>query len=94
MLYEPTPGLSTGRNRVVCAARGQYIAITDPDIAPEPGWLQTFVDAIEEEKVFAVGGCTTVQYPGGQTVALTKALREYHGAVEQPKNSSQKSLMV
>ncbi|MER5844957.1 MULTISPECIES: hypothetical protein [Streptomyces] len=60
---------------------------TDPDIAPEPGWLQTFVDAIEEEKVFAVGGCTTVQYPGGQTVAPTKALREYHGAAEWPKNS-------
>lgn len=85
VLYEPTPGLSAGRNRGICAARGRYIAITDPDIIPEPGWLQALVDAIEEERVFAVGGRTTVQYPGGQAVALTKALRECHGAVDWPE---------
>ncbi|MFD4955171.1 glycosyltransferase [Streptomyces sp. NPDC058451] len=85
VLYEPTPGLSAGRNRGICAARGRYIAITDPDITPEPGWLQALVEAIEEEKVFAVGGRTTVQYPGGQVVALTKALRECHGAVDWPE---------
>src|SRR3954469_18225814 len=74
VLYEPTPGLSAGRNRGICAARGTYIAITDPDITPEPGWLQALVTAIEEEKVFAVGGRTHVTYPGGQVTALTKAL--------------------
>lgn len=85
VLYEPTPGLSAGRNRGICAARGRYVAITDPDIVPAPEWLQTLVDAIEEEKVFAVGGRTLVDYPGGQAVALTKALRECHGAVDWPK---------
>ncbi|MEH0420523.1 glycosyltransferase [Streptomyces sp. B21-083] len=84
VLYEPTPGLSAGRNRGICAARGRYVAVTDPDITPEPGWLRTLVTAIEEEKVFAVGGRTDVLYPGGQTVALTKALRECHGAVDWP----------
>ncbi|WP_435220587.1 glycosyltransferase [Streptomyces sp. Tue6028] len=84
VLYEPTPGLSAGRNRGICAARGRYVAITDPDITPTPDWLQTLVDAIEEEKVFAVGGRTLVEYPGGQAVALTKALRECHGAVDWP----------
>ncbi|MFD7409225.1 glycosyltransferase [Streptomyces sp. NPDC059866] len=85
VLYEPTPGLSAGRNRGICAARGQYVAITDPDITPEPGWLQALVNAIEEEKVFAVGGRTNVTYPGGQVTALTKALRECHGAVDWPE---------
>ncbi|MDH6604504.1 glycosyltransferase involved in cell wall biosynthesis [Streptomyces sp. SAI-208] len=85
VLYEPTPGLSAGRNRGICAARGQYVAITDPDITPEPGWLQALVTAIEEEKVFAVGGRTHVTYPGGQVTALTKALRECHGAVDWPE---------
>ncbi|MFR0367535.1 glycosyltransferase [Streptomyces sp. MCC20] len=85
VLYEPTPGLSAGRNRGICAALGEYIAITDPDITPEPGWLQALVDAIEEEKVFAVGGRTNVTYPGGQATALTKALRECHGAVDWPE---------
>ncbi|WP_069764752.1 glycosyltransferase family 2 protein [Streptomyces sp. LUP47B] len=85
VLYEPTPGLSAGRNRGICAARGTYVAITDPDITPEPGWLEALVAAIEEEKVFAVGGRTHVTYPGGQVTALTKALRECHGAVDWPE---------
>ncbi len=84
VLYEPTPGLSAGRNRGICAARGRYVAITDPDITPEPEWLQALVTAIEEEKVFAVGGRTIVEYPGGEVTALTKALRECHGAVDWP----------
>ncbi|GGU37941.1 glycosyltransferase [Streptomyces violascens] len=84
VLYEPTPGLSAGRNRGICAARGRYVAITDPDISPEPQWLQTLVTAIEEEQVFAVGGRTVVEYPGGSVTALTKALRECHGAVDWP----------
>ncbi|GAA3786341.1 glycosyltransferase [Streptomyces chiangmaiensis] len=85
VLYEPTPGLSAGRNRGICAARGRYVAITDPDITPETGWLQALITAIEEEKVFAVGGRTDVTYPGGQVAALTKALRECHGAVDWPE---------
>lgn len=85
VLYEPTPGLSAGRNRGICAARGRYIAITDPDITPDPRWLQTLLTAVEEEKVFAVGGRTVVDYPGGEAVALTTALRECHGAVDWPE---------
>ncbi|ALO99898.1 hypothetical protein SHL15_8977 [Streptomyces hygroscopicus subsp. limoneus] len=71
VLYEPTPGLNAGRNRGICAARGRYIAITAPTSPRERGWLQALVGAIEEEKAFAVGGRTIVQYPGGQVVAPT-----------------------
>jgi glycosyltransferase involved in cell wall biosynthesis len=85
VLYEPTPGLSAGRNRGICAARGRYVAITDPDITPEPEWLQALVTAAREEKVFAVGGRTVVDYPGGEAVVLTKTLRECHGAVDWPE---------
>lgn len=84
VLYESTPGLSAGRNRGICAARGRYIAITDPDITPEPEWLTRLLVAAQEEGVFAVGGRTIVDYPGGQAYALTKALRECHGAVNWP----------
>lgn len=91
VLYEPTPGLSAGRNRGIGAARGEYVAITDPDITPAPDWLATLLAAIEEEKVFAVGGRTEVTYPEGQAVALTKGLRECHGAVDWP---SQRELAV
>ena len=36
VLYEPTPGLSAGRNRGICGARGRYVAVTDPAITPSP----------------------------------------------------------
>ncbi|GAB3162289.1 hypothetical protein GCM10027258_81130 [Amycolatopsis stemonae] len=85
VLYEPTPGLSAGRNRGICAARGRYVAITDPDITPEPGWLKTLLAAVEQEQVFAVGGRTIVDYPQGVAVPLTKALKECHGAVDWPQ---------
>lgn len=84
VIHEPAPGLSAGRNCGIRAARGRYVAITDPDITPDPAWLRTLVDAITEEGVFAVGGRTIVDYPGGTATVLTKALRECHGAVDWP----------
>ncbi len=42
------------------------------------------VNTAQEEGVFAVGGRTVVDYPGSEVVALTKALRECHGAVDWP----------
>ncbi|MFD0386529.1 glycosyltransferase family 2 protein [Streptomyces stramineus] len=66
VLFEPLPGLSAGRNRGICAARGRFVAITDPDIVPEPGWLQALVACAEQEDVFAVGGRTAVEYPEGR----------------------------
>ncbi|MEU0516314.1 glycosyltransferase [Streptosporangium sp. NPDC006007] len=85
VLQEPKPGLSAGRNRGICAARGRYVAITDPDITPQPEWLRTLVAAAQEEGVFAVGGRSIVEYPQGEVVVLTKALRECHGAVDWPQ---------
>lgn len=84
VLYEPQPGLSAGRNRGICAARGRFVAITDPDIVPDPGWLEALVACAEQEGVFAVGGRTIVEYPQGEAVPLTTALRECHGAVDWP----------
>lgn len=84
VVHEPEPGLSAGRNRGICAARGRYIAVTDPDITPDPDWLATLVDTADTEGVFAVGGRTTVDYAEGTAIPLTKALAECHGAVDWP----------
>ena len=66
VLAEPRPGLSAGRNRGICAARGDFVAVTDPDIVPSAGWLRTLLAAAREESAFAVGGQTTVTYSGGR----------------------------
>jgi hypothetical protein len=81
---ETRPGLSAGRNRGICAARGDYIALTDPDIIPDPGWLNGLLTAAREENAFAVGGRTSVQYTEGQAFPLPKGLAECHGPVEWP----------
>ncbi|MBN1172022.1 MAG: glycosyltransferase [Micromonosporaceae bacterium] len=85
VIAEPKPGLSLGRNRGVQAARGRYVAITDPDIVPTPGWLAALVAAAEQEHAFCVGGRTVVDYPEGTAVPLTESLRECHGAVHWPE---------
>lgn len=84
VVREQIPGLSAGRNRGICVARGRYIAVTDPDIVPVPTWLETLVAAADEEKVFCVGGRTVVEYPEGTTVPLIRQLQECHGAVDWP----------
>ncbi|MGH3245682.1 MAG: glycosyltransferase family 2 protein [Trebonia sp.] len=84
VLAEPRPGLSAGRNRGICAARGEFIALTDPDIVPAPGWLASLLAAAREENAFAVGGRTTVRYAEGQAFPLPRSLAECHGPVEWP----------
>jgi GT2 family glycosyltransferase len=84
VLAEPGPGLSAGRNRGICAARGQFIAVTDPDIVPDPQWLESLLAAAREEEAFAVGGRTRVEYAEGQAFPLPRALAECHGPVDWP----------
>lgn len=84
VLAEPRPGLSAGRNRGICAARGDFVAVTDPDIVPSAGWLRTLLAAAREESAFAVGGQTTVTYPEGRAFPLPRSLAECHGPVEWP----------
>lgn len=84
VLAEPRPGLSAGRNRGICAARGDFVAITDPDIVPSATWLRTLLAAAREESAFAVGGQTTVEYPEGRAFCLPRSLAECHGPVEWP----------
>jgi glycosyltransferase involved in cell wall biosynthesis len=40
--FEPKPGLSHARNRVVDLARGNYIVWTDDDVVVDPRWLQAY----------------------------------------------------
>ena len=43
--FEPTPGQSNARNRVVAEAAGDYILWTDDDVTVSPDWLVAYAEA-------------------------------------------------
>ncbi len=54
-------GLSAGRMAAVEAAKGEWVAITDIDVRPEPDWVERMLEAStprESEEVVAVTGRT------------------------------------
>lgn len=55
-VFESQQGLSYARNHGVRAAAGEFIAFTDDDVMPEPGWVQAVVDGFERHRADFVGG--------------------------------------
>lgn len=88
VLHEPRPGASGGRNRGIRAARGRFVALTDPDITPRPGWLEALVSAAVAEGAAVVGGKVVTFYPDGMAVSMTwptaRPLAECHGPLDWP----------
>lgn len=81
---EPRPGLSRGRNTGIRAARGELLAITDPDITPAPTWLEALVRTARTTGAACVGGRVNVAYPQGAVRVMTQGQRECHGPINWP----------
>jgi cellulose synthase/poly-beta-1,6-N-acetylglucosamine synthase-like glycosyltransferase len=56
VVHEPRAGLSRARNAGIRSARGEFIAITDPDSRPDRGWVRQLVEALERTKAYCAGG--------------------------------------
>jgi glucosyl-dolichyl phosphate glucuronosyltransferase len=54
--FEPMPGLSNARNRVVAEATGDYILWTDDDVTVSPDWLAAYASAFRERPEGALFG--------------------------------------
>ena len=63
--HQPPLGLSAGRQWAVEHAIGEWVAITDIDVRPEPDWIANMVEQIvpvdEQERVVAVTGRTVFE---------------------------------
>lgn len=73
VLAEACQGAYAARNRGVCAARGRWIAFTDPDCVPRPDWLRQLVAHMADPAVHVVMGRDR---PAGSSTAV-RLLGEY-----------------
>lgn len=61
-IYEPEPGLLSGRHRGAVEAKGEITIFVDDDIEADPGWLQSIIDTFEDPTVQLVGGKNLPKY--------------------------------
>ncbi len=61
-LYEPMPGLLSGRHRGALDAKGRVCAFLDDDVRIAPDWLISVIEGFEDPQVALVGGPSTPLY--------------------------------
>ena len=55
-IYEPEPGLLSGRHRGAKEAKGDILVFIDDDIEADKGWLAAIMNAFQNSSVHLVGG--------------------------------------
>ncbi|MCF6150676.1 MAG: glycosyltransferase [Candidatus Kuenenia sp.] len=61
-IYEPEPGLLSGRHRGASEAKGDILVFVDDDIEAVNGWLSAIMAEFEDESVHMVGGTSLPMY--------------------------------
>jgi len=74
ILQEPL-GLSAGRMAALNQAKGEWVAITDIDVRPEPDWIENLLlasDPLDGENIVAITG-RTVFDRGDDTISIIRS---------------------
>jgi glycosyltransferase involved in cell wall biosynthesis len=76
-------GPAAARNAGAAAARGRYLAFTDDDCRPRPGWLAAFEAAFAGRETALLGGVTLNGLPRNPFSSASQALTDYLYAYHQ-----------
>jgi glycosyltransferase involved in cell wall biosynthesis len=61
-IYEPEPGLLSGRHRGALEAKGEILIFVDDDIEADSNWLQAIKESFDDPTVQIVGGRNLPKY--------------------------------
>lgn len=75
-LRQPNAGPAAARNAGADKAEGEYLAFTDDDCLPDPGWLSGFARTFQQAPQALVGGCTSNGLPGNIYAAASQMIVE------------------
>ncbi len=91
VLTQDAKGLSAGRQLAVKQAKGEWIAITDIDVRPEPDWVNNMILEIkpidEDENIVAVTGRTIFEH-GGDIVSRVRSVEIETKYRSRPRRTS------
>jgi GT2 family glycosyltransferase len=80
LVEQPNAGPAAARNAGAERARGQFLAFTDDDCLPEPGWLAELAQVLTREPECMVGGTTVSAGPANLCSVTSQLILEmvYH----------------
>ncbi|MGZ8250554.1 glycosyltransferase [Methylomagnum sp.] len=77
LIRQTNAGPGAARNTGAAAASGEYLAFTDDDCHPEPGWLRAFAARFEARPDALLGGHTLNGLPENIYSAASQALQAW-----------------
>jgi glycosyltransferase involved in cell wall biosynthesis len=77
LLRQPAQGPAAARNLAASQSSGRFLAFTDDDCQPEPGWLAAFQECFQAGQFDAVGGQTLNPFPDQYASRAAQYLLDY-----------------
>jgi GT2 family glycosyltransferase len=77
VIEQRNAGPASARNAGAAAARGEWLAFTDDDCLPEPGWLSAFGAALIASPAALMGGRTVNAFPDSIFAETSQRLADF-----------------
>lgn len=79
VVQESRLGVAHARNRALTEAKGEYVVFLDDDETPEPDWMTSLEQVIDNYRPAAIGGRIQAHLPVARPVWLTDELLGFLG---------------